>query len=162
MFGEVINSIFSSVSGSLVKNIGDIVEKYIPSTMDKANLNKDLMNIKSDFDIKIETLQNELNKAYLADVDSARKMQIAALGQNDLFSKRFAYFLAIFIVFGAFLFDIALFFVNYPQANRDMLNMVAGVINTGALISVINFFFGSSQGSVDKQKIIENSLNNGK
>ena len=103
--------------------------------------------------------ENEL-KAYLADVANARLMQISALAQDDLFSKRFIYFLATGIVFLTFTFDMLMFFVEYPAPNRDMITMVSGVLNSGALLAIVYFFFGSSKGSQDKQKEMNALISN--
>ena len=44
------------------------------------------------FKAKLLDASTEIEKAYLADTADARKMQVAALQQDDLFSKRFVYF----------------------------------------------------------------------
>jgi hypothetical protein len=156
MILDTITSLLGGSTGSLLKSAGDIVARYLPGSAEKEAAQQELLKLQDDYNIKIQTLAQQVNQMYLADMDSARKMQMAALQQADTFSKRFVNYLAIVIVAGAFIFDYCMFFVNYPAANRDMLNMVAGVINTGALISVLQFYFGSSQSSVDKQKLIEN------
>ena len=153
---DSIVNLLNGSGGSLLKSAGDIVARYLPGSAEKAAAQQELLKLQEDYTVKVQTLAQQVDQMYLADMDSARKMQIAALQQADTFSKRFVNYLAIAIVTGAFIFDYCMFFVNYPAANRDMLNMVAGVINTGALISVLQFYFGSSQSSVDKQKVIEN------
>ena len=53
---------------------------------------------------------NEL-QAYLSDVANARSMQTVGLQQQDLFSKRFVYYLAIALVILTFIFDFLMFFI---------------------------------------------------
>ena len=47
-----------------------------------------------------------------------------------------------------------LFFVNYPVANRDMINQVSGILNASALIMILAFFYGSSKSSGDKNDML--------
>jgi len=48
-----------------------------------------------------------------------------------------------------------LFNINYPDKNKDVLNMIAGVLNSSCLVMVLSFFFGSSKGSQDKDNTIK-------
>jgi uncharacterized BrkB/YihY/UPF0761 family membrane protein len=45
---------------------------------------------------------------------------------------------------------LGLFFVTIPKENQQMVNIFAGAIITGALLTVFNWRFGSSKGSADK------------
>lgn len=96
----------------------------------------------------------EMDKAYLADVQNARNLQINALNQNDKLAKRFIYYLAMFIVGAAVIFGVGLFFVTIPEHNKHLVQMFADVfLFSGALI-VLNFFFGSSKNEKDKDDSI--------
>lgn len=88
----------------------------------------------------------EVEKAYLADVASARALQVAALAQNDLFSKRFIYYLAAFIVVSATCAGFGLYFITVPEENKRMVEMFFDVYLFAGALSVIYFFFGSSRG----------------
>lgn len=94
----------------------------------------------------MEAGANEIEKAYLADVQNARNMQIAALQQNDLFSKRFMYYLAGFMILSSVVYGVALLFVDVPEANKRLVEQFSDMfLLTGALM-VLSFFFGSSRG----------------
>ena len=88
----------------------------------------------------------ELDMKDLADV---RSMQKEALKQDDLFSKRFVYYLTISIVAFVFLMVICLFFVNIPKENKTIIDMVVGIV-IGGYTSIMAFYFGSSKSSKDK------------
>lgn len=88
----------------------------------------------------------ELEKAYLADVANARALQVAALAQNDLFSKRFIYYLAAFIVVSATAAGFGLYWIKVPEENKRMVEMFFDVYLFAGALSVIYFFFGSSRG----------------
>lgn len=95
--------------------------------------------------------EKEVNRSFesvvamtLADVASARDLQKAALAQDDLFSKRFLYYLASFIIVSATAFGVGLFFYEIPEANRRMVEMFADVYLFAGALVVINFFFGNA------------------
>lgn len=94
----------------------------------------------------IELLQLDIN-----DRDSARKMQQAALQQGDLFSKRFVYYLAGFIMLVLAALLILLFYVQIPKGNGEVIYMAIGMF-LGIASTVAAFFFGSSSGSKEKQE----------
>lgn len=90
----------------------------------------------------------EFEKLEMADRADARDMQKEALKQDDLFSKRFVYYLAIFwsVVGAVYIFATTFFDVLNPKVADTVLGFLLGTI----VATVINFFFGSSQGSKDK------------
>lgn len=88
----------------------------------------------------------ELEKMYLQDVANARALQVAALAQNDLFSKRFIYYLAAFIVVSATAAGFGLYWIEVPLENKRMVEMFFDVYLFAGALSVIYFFFGSSRG----------------
>ena len=99
---------------------------------------------KADFQKMEMEFDLELMKAQFADVDSARKMQIAALTQDDRFSKRFIYYLSSFVLLSATAFGIMLFFVKVPEENQRLVDMYADVYLLAGAITILNFFFGNS------------------
>lgn len=91
----------------------------------------------------------EMLKLDIDDRKNAREMQIAALQQDDVFSKRFVYYLtsAIFAILTVLI--VLLFFVNIPEGNSEIVYMAVGMF-LGIVSTVAAFFFGSSSGSKDK------------
>jgi len=159
-----LSAIFSKGASTLVDSVGKTLDNLITNKEELASVK---LAVEKEVNRHLESVQDKTlheTELYLKDVDSARNMQIEALKQTDMFSKRFVYYLAAGVVFLVFCFDVTLFFVHYPAENRDMINMIAGCLNTSALATVISFFFGSSKSSSDKQiqmdkmtdKVIEN------
>lgn len=103
----------------------------------------------------ISTAAENMEKAYLADIDSARKMQAVALGQDDKFSKRYVYYLSSFVIVSATAFGILLFYVDFPESNRRLVEMFADIYLFAGAIMVLQFFFGSSKGSQDKDVLLK-------
>ena len=89
----------------------------------------------------------ELIKLDYADLADARDLQKVALQQDDLFSKRFIYYLTIAVFSFSALIVIMLFFVEMPEKNRDVINFILGVVVGTGLTGIFQYFFGSSAGS---------------
>jgi len=101
--------------------------------------------------LELHKIELEELKAILDDKKSARDMQIAALSQEDIFSKRFVYYLAIIIISASILFGTALMFIEeIPEGNKRLVEMFADIFLFSGGLVVIQFFFGSSKGSRDK------------
>ena len=88
----------------------------------------------------------------LENTKDARDLQKVALQQDDVFSKRFIYYLAIFwSVIGASYIFLATF---SEVVNPKMADTVLGFLLGTIVSTIINFFFGSSKGSKDKSKLL--------
>jgi hypothetical protein len=150
-----ITKIFSGGASGLVDSITGAVDKLTLSKEEAAQFKETLLKETNRHMEALGTLAQTETDSYLKDMDSARQMQISALAQDDHFSKRFVYFLAAGLILLTFIFDILFFFINYPERNHDIVNMIAGVLNTVGFASVVSFFFGSSAGSHSKQKQLD-------
>ena len=103
----------------------------------------------------------EFNRLYVLDAQDradARSLQKAALAQDDLFSKRFVYYLAAFwsVVSSIYFFLTTFVEVKNERVSDTILGFLLGTI----IGTVINFFFGSSKGSSDKMKEIFKNFKN--
>lgn len=101
---------------------------------------------------KLEELENLNHAKILNDINSAREMQKAALNQHDKFSKRFIYYLAIGIVVISFAYIFLTSFYEIPEVNKRFVDILTGGTIT-ILSTIVNFFFGSSKGSRDKDQL---------
>jgi hypothetical protein len=108
---------------------------------------------------KLQELQLEETKAFLADVDSARQREaaiVAATGEKDTHLYILAY-----IVVGAFFALTA--FLAYGQmspawgganmSENPLIMMIVGGVIAG-FTQVLSYFFGSSRGSKTKTKML--------
>ncbi|MEK6760104.1 MAG: hypothetical protein AABY51_10055 [Deltaproteobacteria bacterium] len=101
-----------------------------------------------DYEVKIGQQEVE-------DRASARAMQVAALGQDDLFSKRFLYYFASALAFLTFGYIVLATFVPIPTENVRLADMASGILLGTVLTTVVAFFFGSSAGSARKTGMID-------
>ena len=108
--------------------------------------------------MKLKELDLEYAKIDAADRDSARKMQIVALQQDDIFSKRFNYYFAMGWSGFSMVYFILVTFIDLPKDGVNFANIILGFLLGTAIAAIFNFYFGSSQGSKDKTKDIEGML----
>jgi len=104
---------------------------------------------------KIKEMELEFAKVEAANVADARALQVAALQQEDLFSKRFIYYFAtVWSVFAMVYFSFATF-GTIPESGVRVADTILGVLIGTVITGFFNFFFGSSKGSKDKDAIIK-------
>lgn len=140
----------SFLTSLLSGGVSTLVETVVKGAGELVTTDKERMAAEAE----MERLGIEREKAYLADTDSARKMQIAALEQNDLFSKRFVYWFAIIWSLFAMGFFLAITFLDIPEKNLRMADTILGFLIGTAIASVFNFFLGTSMSSRKKDDTI--------
>lgn len=106
----------------------------------------------AEFRAEIMRSEKEFEAAVFADRDSARKMQIAALQQDDVFSKRFIYYFAM----GWSAFSMIFFmWASFGQvANQRIADTVLGFLLGTAIAGIFQFFYGSTSRSHKKDDTI--------
>jgi len=103
---------------------------------------------------KLAEMEMEYAKLDMANVANARTMQIAALQQEDVFSKRFIYYFAVaWSVFAMVYFSFATFGA-IPDSGVRVADTILGVLIGTVITGFFNFFYGSSKGSKDKDATI--------
>ena len=118
----------------------------------KQELELKLTTFLKEHELAVKEQKADVEKLFIEDRQNARQMQVAALNQKDKFAKRYVYFLSSFIVIGAFIFGVGLMFIDVPVANREIVLQFATVFLFGGAVTVIQYFFGSSKGSQDKDE----------
>jgi purine-cytosine permease-like protein len=107
------------------------------------------------FQAAMSAQQIDLEKAYLADAGNARAMQIAALAQEDVFSKRFVYmFAACWSIFSMVYATLVTFYTPTSPEGKGIAQTVLGFLLGTAVASIFSYFFGSTKGSADKTRLI--------
>lgn len=97
----------------------------------------------------------DLTKAFLIDVQSARSMQVAALQQDDTFSKRFVYiFAAGWSLFTMLYVTGITFWPPLSDAGKSNSATVLGFLLGTAVSMIFAYFFGSNKASQVKDATI--------
>ena len=107
--------------------------------------------------IGLEKSRLELERVSLdyKDAADARNMQVSALSQEDVFSKRFVYYFAMVWSLFAMIFIPSIVFYEIPTENIRFADTILGVVLGTILPTIIYFFFGSSRSSQSKDSAIQ-------
>ena len=138
---------------NVAKTVVDVASKVAgkPDAEALAAIQADA-KLQREFADRIADRQQELEKAYLADVDSARKMQVAALQQDDVFSKRFIYYFSAAWSLFAMIYMMAVTFGNV--VSKDNANIITGFLLGTAVSSIFAFFYGNTKKSQERSDAI--------
>ena len=110
-----------------------------------------------DSQIEIMKIDFEKMKLEYQNTNDARDMQKVALQQDDTFSKRYVYYLATFWSFVAVGYIFLLTFLTIPEANVRFADTTLGFLLGTIVATIINYFFGSSKSSSDKNQLLKES-----
>jgi len=100
--------------------------------------------------LKLAQINLDAIKAEYANTENARAMQIAALQQSDVFSKRFTMYLTTFWSIAAAVYIAFITFSIIPEPNVRFADTILGFILGTVVATMLNFWFGSSIGSKEK------------
>lgn len=110
-----------------------------------------------DSQIEIMKIDFEKLKLEFENTNSARDMQKVALQQDDTFSKRYVYYLATFWSLVAVGYIFLITFLTIPEANIRFADTTLGFLLGTIVATIINYFFGSSKSSSDKNQLLKES-----
>jgi hypothetical protein len=96
--------------------------------------------------------EKELLQMAYGDTANARNMQVEALRQDDLFAKRFIYVFATFWSIFAAGYIGFITFGTIPEDNQRFADTILGFLLGTVVATILQFFFGSSMGSKEKDK----------
>jgi hypothetical protein len=111
-----------------------------------------------DFEEQLYQRQDMLLKLAADDIKDARQMQVAALQQQDNFSKRFIYYFAAVWSFFAFAYVAGITFSSIPQENVRFADTVLGFLLGTVIASLFAFFYGSSFGRERRDELSDQSM----
>lgn len=104
--------------------------------------------------LKLAQIDLETLKAQYANTSDARAMQVAALNQSDIFSKRFTMYLTVFWSVSAAAYVGFITFGSIPEQNVRFADTILGFILGTVVATMLNFWFGSSIGSKEKAEAL--------
>lgn len=110
-----------------------------------------LKQLDVDFKVQMKKLDIDLEALHAADRDSARKREAET---KDPTVRRLAYiytFLYFLVLWAVWKYPI-------PPESKDLLMILLGVL-TGAQVQILNYYFGSSKGSSNKDAVLDRLVN---
>ena len=152
-------NLFSSGASSLVEAVGDAIDKNFTTDEEKKALEAEMAKAAMQHEAEMKRLGLDEKKAYLADTASARDSQtrIQESDQASWLAKNVHSMLAVAII-GLTFFMYYWIIGTDPEKLSDsgvkeIIIYILGALTTIAT-QVVAYYFGSSQGSKDKQKSI--------
>jgi len=157
---------FSSGASNLVEAVGDAIDKNVTTDEERKELENELAKASMRYGLEIIKLGLEEKKAILADTTSARENQskVQESKHTSWLARNVHSILAVGIIgltFAMYFWIIQKGWGGFDETGmKDIVIYILGALTTVST-QVAAYFFGSSQGSKDKQKALENaSLSN--
>ena len=150
-----LNKIFSGGAGQVVESVANVVDKFVQTKEEKDAANLELQKV---LNSHLEVMEQEATKqleVYQKEMDSARnrEIQIAVSDKAPLLNKIITPILALAVVTLTFILFYILMFREVGN-EKDIIIYVLGVLSA-VCTQVVSYFFGSSQGSAQKQTQID-------
>ena len=150
-----LNKIFSGGAGQVVESVANVVDKFVQTKEEKDAANLELQKV---LNSHLEVMEQEATKqleVYQKEMDSARnrEIQIATAEKAPLLNKIVTPILALSVIALTFVLFYILMF-KQVGAEKDIIIYVLGVLSA-VCTQVISYYFGSSQGSAQKQTQID-------
>jgi hypothetical protein len=132
---------------------GSVLDRVIPDPEQRAAAKLELAQQAAQHEIELERIAKERIGLYLTDRQSARDREKAVRDRTPRFLAyaTFAGFFAVLLV---------LAFIDIPNANTQAVIYLLGSLQT-ILAGVVAYYFGSSEGSRNKEQIIGRLLPGG-
>ena len=150
-----LNKIFSGGAGQVVESVANVVDKFVQTKEEKDAANLELQKV---LNSHLEIMEQEVTKqleVYQKEMDSARnrEIQIATAEKAPLLNKIITPILALSVIALTFILFYILMF-KPVGAEKDIIIYVLGVLSA-VCTQVVSYYFGSSQGSAQKQTQID-------
>lgn len=150
-----LTKIFSGGAGSVIDSVSNVVDKFVQTKEEKDAANLELQKV---LNSHLEVMEQEATKqleVYQKEMDSARnrEIQIAVADKAPLINKIVTPILALSVIALTFVLFYILMF-KPVGAEKDIIIYVLGVLSA-ICTQVVSYYFGSSQGSAQKQTQID-------
>ena len=156
-----LKDLLSGGASKLVDSVGNVLDEVITSKEEKLQLANEIAKTEMEYEKEMRKMNLEEQQAILGDIQNARSREIQMqTTETTRLNKNLMPFLAL----GTIGLVLALFFVLVftpsviKAESKDVIIYILGVLSA-VLTQIYSYYFGSSQGSADKQKTI-NSYNN--
>lgn len=144
---DTLKAMLPGVATAVTGPLGGIVVKAVADRLgvdeDVEAVAKHLVDHPADVE-KVREIELEFARLSQQNTDGARELQIAALQQNDNFSKRFVYYLSAFWSIFAVVYIVWITFFTIPADNVRFADTILGFLLGTVVSTIINYFLGSS------------------
>jgi hypothetical protein len=156
-----LGELFAGGASTLVDSVGKVLDNVITTKEEKGQLDNEIVKAEMQYNLDMQRLSNEEKAMVIGDISNARQreVQIQTSETATKLSKNITPDLAL----GTVLITLALFYVlvfspkTVEGDSKDIVMYILGVLSA-VLTQIYSYYFGSSAGSVAKQKTIEGKL----
>lgn len=157
-----LSKLLSKTGSGLVQTVGDVFDKFHTSDEERIELNNEMQKAEMAYNVEMRTLDIEEAKTYLDGIDSARVNQsrVQESEHASWLAKNVHPFLAVSIITLTFLMFFWILSGTIKLEDNGMKDIVVYILGalTTIVTQVVAYFFGSSQGSKDKQKALDKTV----
>jgi hypothetical protein len=156
---NIFQKIFSGGAGEIVDKVAGAVDRFVQTKEEKDAVNLEIRKVVSE---ELKAMEQEHTKqleVYQREMDSARnrEIQIATAEKAPLINKIVTPLLALGVILLTFILFYVLMFKQVGN-EKDIIIYVLGVLSAIST-QIVSYYFGSSQGSAQKQKQIDKLIN---
>lgn len=156
---NIFQKIFSGGAGEIVDKVAGAVDRFVQTKEEKDAVNLEIRKVVSEELKAMEAEHTKQLEVYQKEMDSARnrEIQIATAEKAPLINKIVTPLLALGVILLTFILFYVLMFKQVGN-EKDIIIYVLGVLSAIST-QIISYYFGSSQGSAQKQKQIDKLIN---
>ncbi len=154
--------IFSGGAATLVKSVGGVLDDVITTKEEKLTIEMEIKKAEMAYEMEIRKLSVEEKRMYLDDTASARTMaaEVQKSEHASGLAKNISPILAILTTILTFvLFYLVIFRqdLNAVEDKKEIIIYILGALSA-IVTQIFSFYFGSSQGSSDKNSMIQRQM----
>jgi len=152
---NIFQKIFSGGAGEIVDKVAGAVDRFVQTKEEKDAVNLEIRKVVSEELKAMEVEHTKQLEVYQREMDSARnrEIQIATADKAPLINKIVTPLLALGVILLTFILFYVLMFKQVGN-EKDIIIYVLGVLSAIST-QIVSYYFGSSQGSAQKQKQID-------
>jgi hypothetical protein len=156
---NIFQKIFSGGAGEIVDKVAGAVDRFVQTKEEKDAVNLEIRKVVSE---ELKAMEQEHTKqleVYQREMDSARnrEIQIATADKAPLINKIVTPIIAMGVILLTFILFYVLMFKQVGN-EKDIIIYVLGVLSAIST-QIVSYYFGSSQGSAQKQKQLDKLIN---
>ena len=156
---NIFQKIFSGGAGEIVDKVAGAVDRFVQTKEEKDAVNLEIRKVVSEELKAMEAEHTKQLEVYQKEMDSARnrEIQVATSEKAPLINKIVTPLIAMGVILLTFILFYVLMFKQVGN-EKDIIIYVLGVLSAIST-QIISYYFGSSQGSAQKQKQLDKLIN---
>ena len=137
---KMLAKVFDSGSKAVIDKAGSYIKEKTGIDINAQSLSEEQLQQIAQLEREHE---KDIKKMFLADIQDARAMQVAALKQDDRFSKRFIYYFAAAWSLFAVVYLTAITFMVIPEQSVRFADTILGFTLGTLIATIIGYFYGN-------------------